>query len=135
MNARDPESDTLVTTLDNGVRVVSIVRPTAETVGVGVFVRTGSAHETRLPSGIGDVVEHMVFKGTASRDVRRIDLDAEWLGAEVNAHTDKDHTAFHRRGLPRHAGDFVAMLGELVREPTFPDAEFEREREVLLHEP
>jgi predicted Zn-dependent peptidase len=46
----------------------------------------------------------MVFKGTATRDARRINLDAERLGAEVNAHTDKDHTAFHMRGLPQHAG-------------------------------
>ena len=45
----------------------------------------------------------MAFKGTATRDARRINLDAERLGAEVNAHTDRDHTAFYMRGLPQHA--------------------------------
>jgi predicted Zn-dependent peptidase len=76
----------------------------------------------------------MVFKGTATRDARRINLDAERLGAEVNAHTDKDHTAFHMRGLPQHTGLFLQMLAELVLTPTFPADELAREREVLLHE-
>jgi predicted Zn-dependent peptidase len=99
-----------------------------------VFVRCGSGHETRALNGIGHVIEHMAFKGTASRDARRINLDAERLGAEVNAHTDKDHTAFHMRGLGEHAPQLVRMLGDIVRHATFPADELEREREVLLHE-
>src|SRR4029079_5050224 len=54
--------------------------------------------------------------------------------AEVNAHTDKSHTAFHMRGLARDAGSFLPMLGDIVRQSTFPDAEIERERQVILHE-
>jgi predicted Zn-dependent peptidase len=76
----------------------------------------------------------MAFKGTRTRDCQRINLDAERLGAEVNAHTDKDHTAFHMRGLADDAPRFVRMLGDIVRESTFPADELEREREVLLHE-
>ena len=86
---------------------------------MSVFVRTGSAMRARA-SGISHVVEHMAFKGTASRDCQRVSLDAERLGAEVNAHTDKDHTAFHMRGLARHATEFVAMLGDIVCASTFP---------------
>ncbi|MEP7281608.1 MAG: pitrilysin family protein, partial [Rubrivivax sp.] len=59
---------------------------------------------------------------------------AERLGADVNAHTDKDHTAFHMRGLARDALTFVPMLAELVTTPTFPADELERERQVLLQE-
>jgi predicted Zn-dependent peptidase len=121
-------------TLANGVRVVTLPLAQAETASVAVFVRTGSAHESRALNGISHIVEHMVFKGTSTRDGRRINLDAERLGAEVNAHTDKDHTAFYMRGQARHAGDFVAMLGDIVRDPVFPAAELERERDVLLHE-
>lgn len=126
--------DASLTTLANGVRVVTMRMPHLHTVGVSVFVRTGSAHETRALNGISHVVEHMVFKGTEERDVRRINLDAERLGAEVNAHTDKDHTAYQMRGLAQHTVDFVRMLGEIVLQPTFPEAELERERQVLLQE-
>jgi predicted Zn-dependent peptidase len=109
-----------VATLANGVRVVTLPLPQAETATVAVFVASGSAHESRADSGISHVVEHMVFKGTATRDARRINLDAERLGAEVNAHTDKDHTAFHMRGLGGDVPALVEMLGDLVLAPSFP---------------
>ncbi|GMV46058.1 MAG: hypothetical protein AMXMBFR66_14560 [Pseudomonadota bacterium] len=121
-------------TLANGVCVQVAHSPLWRSCGVGVFVRWGSAHESRALSGIGHVLEHMAFKGTATRDARRINLDAERLGAEVNAHTDKDHTAYHMLGLPQHAPRFVAMLGDIVRHATLPPAELARERQVLLHE-
>ncbi len=128
-----PTAPTLVTPLPDGVRLVAVPLP-LPTVSVSVFVRAGSLHETRLTSGIGHVIEHMAFKGTATRDAARINLDAERLGAEVNAHTDKDHTAFHMHGLARDAAAFVGMLGDIVRHAAFPADELERERQVLLHE-
>jgi len=134
MTDRQPFADATLATLANGVRALTISAPQLETVAVSVFVRTGSAHETRPLNGISHFVEHMVFKGTETRDCRRINLDAERLGATVDAHTDKDHTAFHMSGLARHASQFIAMLGELVCSPSFPAAELERERQVLLHE-
>ena len=129
---RDPE--TAVTSLANGVRVVAIELPHLETASVSVFVRSGSQHESARLNGISHVVEHMAFKGTRERDCQQINLDAERLGADVNAHTDKDHTAFHMSGLGRDAGRFVAMLGDIVRNSTFPETELERERQVILHE-
>jgi predicted Zn-dependent peptidase len=120
--------------LANGVRLVAAPTSALATATVAVFVRSGSAHEPKLHNGISHVVEHMLFKGSATRDARRINLDAERLGADVNAHTDRDHTAFYMRGLPEHAGDFVRMLADLVLQPTFPADELERERQVLLQE-
>ncbi|MDE1949278.1 MAG: insulinase family protein [Burkholderiales bacterium] len=128
------EPDVHQARLANGVRVLVIRLPQLETACASVFVRTGSAHESRALNGISHVVEHMVFKGTATRDARRINVDAERLGAEVNAHTDKDHTAFHMRGLAADAPAFVSMLGDIVSGASFPAAELERERQVLLHE-
>jgi predicted Zn-dependent peptidase len=128
-----PATEPHLTTLPNGVRVVAIALP-LPTVSVSVFVRAGSLHESRLANGIGHVLEHMVFKGTATRDAARINLDAERLGAEVNAHTDKDHTAFHMHGMAHDAAAFVRMLGDIVRHAAFPADELERERQVLLHE-
>ena len=97
-------------------------------------MRTGSSHEGRRLNGISHFVEHMAFKGTHTRSCQEINLDAERLGADVNAHTDKDHTAYHMRGLAVDAARFVAMLGDIVRNSSFPEAELERERQVILHE-
>lgn len=123
-----------VATLANGVRVLALRLPHLPTASVSVFVRTGSLHESRRSNGISHVVEHMAFKGTHTRDCQQINLDAELLGAEVNAHTDKDHTAYHMRGLAADAPRFVAMLGDIVRNGTYPEAELAREREVILQE-
>jgi predicted Zn-dependent peptidase len=134
MTAPRGDADTTVATLGNGARVVVLRLPQLQTASVSVFVRAGSAHESRRLNGISHVVEHMVFKGTRGRDAWRINLDAERLGAEVDAHTDKDHTAFHLRGRARHAVRFVRLLGDIITQPTFPADELERERQVLLHE-
>jgi predicted Zn-dependent peptidase len=131
--ATDPAA-TLVATLPNGLRAVVVPMAWRQTVALSVFIRTGSLHETRRQNGISHVVEHMAFKGTASRDCQRINLDAERLGAEVNAHTDKDHTAFHIEGLARDLGRFVDQLADIVLNSTFPADELERERQVILHE-
>jgi len=134
MNPLSHDADTTVITLPNGVRVLAIALPHLASVNVSVFVRTGSHHESRRLNGISHVVEHMAFKGTHGRTCQQINLDAERLGADVNAHTDKDHTAYHMRGLAQHAGVFVQMLGDIVRNSTFPESELERERQVILHE-
>jgi predicted Zn-dependent peptidase len=123
-----------IATLPNGLRAVAIPMPWRQTVSLSVFIRTGSLHEARLLNGISHVVEHMAFKGTLERDCQRINLDAERLGAEVNAHTDKDHTAFHIEGLARDLPTFVSLLADIVLNSNFPADELERERQVILHE-
>ncbi len=120
--------------MPNGLRVVTLPMPWRQAVSLSVFIRTGSLHETRLLNGISHVVEHMAFKGTQERDCQRINLDAERLGAEVNAHTDKVHTAFHIDGLAADLGSFVNLLADIVLNSSFPEDELERERQVILHE-
>lgn len=128
------DAPTRTHSLSNGVRVVAVPMPWLGSVSLSVFVRAGSQHESARFNGISHVVEHMAFKGTEGRDCQRINLDAERLGAEVNAHTDKDHTAFHMHGLAPHAPAFMHMLADIVRHSTFPEAELERERQVILQE-
>ena len=125
---------TQLATLPNGLRAVAIPMPWRETVSVSVFIRTGSMNEPRRLNGISHVVEHMAFKGTAERNCQQINFEAEALGAEVNAHTDKDHTAFHIEGLARDLDRFVDLLADIVQNSSFPAEEFERERQVILHE-
>lgn len=129
-----PDADTRLSTLPNGVRVLTLRLPAVETAAVSVFVRTGSRDEPARLGGISHMAEHMAFKGTRQRSCQQINWDAERLGAEVNAHTDKDHTAYHMRGLASDAPEFVRQLGEIVRESSFPADELERERQVILQE-
>ncbi|CAD5370131.1 Mitochondrial processing peptidase-like protein [Rubrivivax sp. A210] len=129
-----PASEPQLATLANGLRVVTLAQPWRQTLSLSLFVRTGSHHEAPGQNGISHVVEHMAFKGTRTRDCQCINLDAERLGAEVNAHTDKDHTAFHIDGLARDLEVFVPMLADIVLDSTFPADELERERQVILQE-
>ncbi|CAN5154040.1 pitrilysin family protein [soil metagenome] len=108
--------------------------PWRATVSLSVFIRTGSLLESTRLNGISHVVEHMAFKGTAARNCQQINLDAEALGAEVNAHTDKDHTAFHIEGLPQDLPAFVAQLADIVLNSSFPADELARERHVIEQE-
>jgi predicted Zn-dependent peptidase len=121
-------------TLPNGVRTLLVPMPWRDTVSLSVFVRAGSLHESRLTNGISHVVEHMAFKGTGTRDNHRINFDAERLGGEFTAHTDRDHTAFHIEGLPGDLPAFVAQVADIVRDSRFPADELERERAVIAHE-
>ncbi|HEV8691751.1 MAG TPA: pitrilysin family protein [Ideonella sp.] len=132
--SHDTDPDTRIATLANGVRVLTITLPHLASASVSVFVRSGSRNESRAQAGVSHFAEHMAFKGTATRNCQQINLDAERLGADVNAHTDKDHTAYHMRGLAEHAPDFVRMLGDIVCHGSYPEAEFERERQVILQE-
>ncbi|HOM15372.1 MAG TPA: pitrilysin family protein [Rubrivivax sp.] len=128
------DDHTFFATLANGVRVLVLRTPQRRTLELSVFVHTGSQHESARDSGISHMVEHMAFKGSATRDCQRINLDAEMLGAQVNAHTDKDHSAFHMSGLADDAVALLRMLADIVLTPTFPADELERERQVILHE-
>lgn len=134
ITAARPCASVPVVELANGVRLVTIPAPHLHTASVSVFVRSGSAHEAARHNGISHVIEHMAFKGTQTRDARQINLEAERLGADVNAHTDKDHTAYYMYGMPGDAVSMVRMLGDIVRCATYPADELERERTVVLAE-
>jgi predicted Zn-dependent peptidase len=121
-------------TLDNGVRLLAIPLAHVQSASVGVFLRVGSRDETPASNGISHVLEHMAFKGTATRSVQEINLDAERLGADVNAFTSKDTTGYFMTGLGRHADRFLEMTADIVLNSTFPEAELARELEVIRQE-
>lgn len=120
--------------MSNGVRVVLIETEHTQTVSVGVFVNTGSANETPAENGISHFLEHMAFKGTKRRSYHKISSDAERLGAEMNAFTDRDMTAYFIKGLAEHATTFVDILGDIFCNSVFDPAEIEKERDVILQE-
>lgn len=133
-DSRHPPGTPVIETLANGVRLLAIRLPHVQSASVGVFLRVGSRDETPETNGIGHVLEHMAFKGTATRSVQAINLDAERLGADVNAFTSKDTTGYYMTGLGRHAGLFLEMTADIVLNSTFPEAELARELEVIRQE-
>ena len=129
-----PASQPVLRTLPNGVRLLAVPLAHVQSASVGVFLRVGSRDETPASNGISHVLEHMAFKGTATRSVQEINLDAERLGADVNAFTSKDTTGYFMTGLGRHAGQFLAMTADIVLNSTFPENELKRELDVIRQE-
>ena len=72
--------DVNLTTLDNGLRIITVERLQTETVSVGIWTNTGSAYETDKINGISHFIEHMVFKGTKKRTALQISEDIENVG-------------------------------------------------------
>ncbi len=130
----DGHATAVLHTLANGVRLLAVPMPQVQSVSVGVFLRVGSRDETPATNGIGHVLEHMAFKGTATRNVQAINLDAERLGADVNAFTGKDATAYFMTGLGRHADQLLRMTADIVLNSTFPAHELQRELDVIRQE-
>lgn len=125
---------TALRTLPNGVRLLAVPMPHVQSASVGVFLRVGSRDETPASNGIAHVLEHMAFKGTATRSVQAINLDAERLGADVNAFTGKDMTGYFMTGLGRHADRLLRMTADIVLNSTFPETELQRELDVIRQE-
>lgn len=123
-----------VTTLSNGLRVVSHRMGHLETVSLGVWVGVGARHEVAHETGISHMLEHMAFKGTATRSARRIAEEIEEVGGELNAATSLETTAYYARVLKGDEAVALGLLADILRNSAYADAELEREREVILQE-
>ena len=86
-----------ITTLANGLRIITSSRPEFETVSLGIWIKTGSAFETEDMNGISHFLEHMVFKGTTSRSALEISEQFEDVGGQSNAYTAREFTSFMQR--------------------------------------
>ena len=120
-------------TLSNGLRVV-LAPCEAESVAVGVFISSGSRHETARTAGISHLIEHMLFKGTPSR--RQIDITRaiEGRGGNFNAFTAEEATCYYAH-LPReYRAEAIDILADMYLNASIPDDEFAREREVVIEE-
>lgn len=126
--------DLATTTFANGLTVASVRLPGFRTACIGAYVRVGSRFEPAHLAGISHFFEHMAFKGTRTRDAYRIALDAERAGAYMNAFTAKDHTGYYLHLPGDQAATAVELVADVLRASSFPRAELERERHVVLQE-
>jgi predicted Zn-dependent peptidase len=123
-----------MTTLDNGLTVISEEMQHLKSAAVGVWVGAGSRSETQDQHGISHMLEHMAFKGTKSRSARDIVEQIEAVGGEVNASTGLENTAYYARILQEDLPLAVDILGDILTESVFDGDELRREQHVILQE-
>lgn len=120
--------------LPNGLRIVTEQMPGAPSVTVGIWVENGSRFETRRQGGLSHFLEHMLFKGTATRSAAQIAEEIDAVGGVLNAFTGKEYTCYYARVLAEHAPVAMALLSDIFLRSRFDDEEIERERSVVLQE-
>lgn len=123
-----------VSRLSNGLTVATETLPHLESVSLGVWVKSGSRHETEEEYGIAHLLEHMAFKGTGRRSALDIATEIEDVGGEINAATSVETTAFYARVLKEHVPLAVDILSDILTDSKFDPEELEREQHVILQE-
>lgn len=120
--------------LPNGIRIVTERMPHVRSVAVGVWVETGSRHELPERGGVSHLIEHLVFKGTATRSAQEIARTMDSVGGQMDAFTTKEHTCFYVQVLDQHLPLAVDLLTDILLRPLFDADELEREKSVVLQE-
>ncbi len=128
------DGDVRVTRLENGLRVVSERVRDSPALSLAVWVAAGSRDETLATNGVAHFLEHLVFKGTATRTARAIAEEIEGLGGSINAFTDKEVTCFHTRTLGSDLAVAFDVLRDMLRNPSLRQEDVELERTVILQE-
>lgn len=123
-----------ITALCNGLRVVTDRMDGVASASLGVWVGAGARHETAAQNGVAHFLEHMAFKGTATRTARDIAEQIEDVGGYLNAYTSREATAFYARVLKEDGALAFDILADILRNPTFAAEDIEVERGVILQE-
>lgn len=131
----DKSANTIdVTTLKNGLTVVTENMAHLESASLGVWVKAGSRDEQPHEHGIAHLLEHMAFKGTSSRTARDIAVQIENVGGDVNAATSLETTSFYARVLKNDVPLAIDILSDILNNSLFDDQELVREQHVILQE-
>jgi predicted Zn-dependent peptidase len=123
-----------MTTLDNGVRVITEAMPHVRSVSVGIWIGSGSRRETPEQNGISHFIEHMLFKGTTSRSAEDIARSVDSIGGNLDAFTAKELVCFNTKVLDQHLSQAFDVLADLVLNPMFRPEDIEKEKGVILEE-
>ncbi|UFU05176.1 M16 family metallopeptidase [Ruania halotolerans] len=120
--------------LPGGIRVLTEAMPGQRSVTVGAWVAVGSRDETDGHHGSTHFLEHLLFKGTPSRDAMAIASAFDAVGGEANAATGKEHTCYFARVLDADLPMAGEVILDMVTSATLDPEEFDAEREVILEE-
>ena len=123
------------TTLNNGLRVITVPIENANSVTVLILVGTGSKYETRDINGISHFLEHMFFKGTKKRPTTlKISETLDSVGGEYNAFTSKEVTGFWAKVDKKHSDVAFDWISDIFLNSKFDEKEMEREKGVIIEE-
>lgn len=120
--------------LSNGLRLVCVCRPEARVDYLALSVNVGSRDDAPGCEGLAHFVEHTIFKGTDLHRPSYIINRMEAVGGELNAYTTKEETVVYTVAPAGNLRRSVDLLCELIAHSSFPQAEIDREREVVLDE-
>ena len=121
-------------TLPNGARILTQRIPGVRSAALGFFVGAGSRHELASENGAAHFIEHMSFKGTATRSAGDLAREMDAIGGQVNAYTTKEHTCYYARCLDSHLDRAVDLLCDMLFASRFDQRDVEVERGVILEE-
>lgn len=120
-------------TLPNGLRIIQASSPTGVAY-CGYAVDAGTRDEQDDEQGMAHFVEHLIFKGTRKRKAWHILNRMERVGGDLNAYTNKEETVVYSTFLKEHFARAAELLTDIVFGSTFPQAEIEKEVEVIIDE-
>jgi predicted Zn-dependent peptidase len=120
--------------LDNGLRILSERMNQVRSISIGVWLTRGSRHETAERGGIAHFVEHMLFKGTATRSAEDIAQAIDSIGGQLDAFTAKEYASYYIKVLDEHLPLAIDILADIVRNPAFGVEDIEREKKVVVEE-
>ena len=130
-----PNTNATIHTLKNGLRVILDPDSSAPVISTQIWVETGSIHEGNfMGAGLSHLLEHMVFKGTKSYTGEELSQNVQAAGGQWNAYTTFDRTVYYIDGPADSAETFLKSLTEMVFLPTFPEDEYEKEKDVIRRE-
>lgn len=121
-------------TLSNGLRVVTEAMSGAQSVALSFWVGTGSRDELAHEYGMSHFLEHLLFKGSATRTALDIAQAIDEVGGDMNAFTTKECTAFYVRILAEEKDLAFDILCDIMCEPGFDPSEVDAERQVVIEE-
>ncbi|MYD69184.1 MAG: insulinase family protein [Acidobacteria bacterium] len=120
--------------LPSGLRLLIDPMPGVRSVSLGVWLARGSRHEDPAQGGIAHFVEHMLFKGTATRTAEQFAQEVDSIGGNLDAYTSHESAGYDILTLDEHVPHAVDLLSDLLLHPVFPEQEIVRERNVVLEE-
>lgn len=123
------------TTLENGLRILTVPMPGTLTTTVTVLVEAGSEYENKEINGLSHFLEHMCFKGTLKRP-KAIDITRELdgIGAAYNAFTSNEVTGYYAKSEAGHLDKILDIVSDLYLNPVFDPNEIAKEKGVIIEE-
>jgi predicted Zn-dependent peptidase len=120
--------------LPNGLVVILQPIESAVSLSVGLWVRTGSRHETASQFGYAHFVEHMLFKGTNNYTAKQIAQTVDRVGGQHNAATNREYTCYYINVVSDFMGMSLELLSDVYYNSLFDPEEIEKEKGVVLEE-